>query len=75
MSRYVHTTDEDLREMLAEIGVGSVAELFADIPPHLRLDRPLDLPEGVSEQEVYLHLRDLAPVSYTHLTLPTTPYV
>ncbi len=60
MSRYVHTTDEDLREMLAEIGVGSVAELFADIPPHLRLDRPLDLPEGVSEQEVYLHLRDLA---------------
>ena len=21
------------------------------------------------------HIRDLAPVSYTHLTLPTTPYV
>ena len=23
----------------------------------------------------YGHVRDLVPVSYTHLTLPTTPYV
>jgi glycine dehydrogenase subunit 1 len=60
VSRYVHTTDDDLREMLAEIGVGSVDELFADIPAGLRLGRALDLPEGLSEQEVYLHLRDLA---------------
>ena len=39
--------------MLAEIGVSSVEELFADIPAALRLDRPLDLDDGLAEQEVY----------------------
>ena len=29
-----------------------------------------------AEDEAYLHLqREIRPVSYTHLTLPTTPYV
>src|SRR5271165_343101 len=47
--------------MLAAIGVGSVRELFdRQIPPTVRLERPLDLPEGLGEQEVYSHLRDLA---------------
>jgi glycine dehydrogenase subunit 1 len=46
--------------MLAAIGVGSIDELFADIPPHLRLDRPLALPGGLSEQEVFEELRALA---------------
>jgi hypothetical protein len=31
-------------EMLAELDVGSVEELYAAIPGRLRLDRPLDLP-------------------------------
>ncbi|MBA2637457.1 MAG: glycine dehydrogenase, partial [Solirubrobacterales bacterium] len=60
MSRYTHLTDDERREMLAEIGVERLEDLFADIPDAIRLDRPLDLPEGLSEQEVYLHLRDLA---------------
>src|SRR3954467_1101127 len=46
--------------MLAEIGVGSIDELFASIPAALRLERPLDLPAGEGEQAVYAHLRDLA---------------
>ena len=60
MSRYTATTDDDLRAMLAEIGVGSLDELFASIPESLRLRRPLDLPPGQPEQDVYGHLRDLA---------------
>ena len=60
MSRYTATTDDDLRDMLAEIGVASIDELFASIPEALRLDRRLDLPEGQGEQAVYAHLRDLA---------------
>jgi glycine dehydrogenase subunit 1 len=60
MSRYTHITDEDRRAMLAEIGVERVEDLFADIPESIRLKRPLDLPEGLSEQEVYLHLKALA---------------
>ena len=47
--------------MLAAIGVDSVQELFErQIPEAVRLDGPLDLPDGLSEQEVYEHLRDLA---------------
>ena len=30
---------------------------------------------GVSERTVYRDIRDLSPVSYTHLTLPTTERV
>jgi glycine dehydrogenase subunit 1 len=46
--------------MLRTIGVASLAELFADIPDHLRLERPLDLDPGRSELEVYEELRALA---------------
>jgi glycine dehydrogenase subunit 1 len=60
MSRYTHITDDDRRAMLAEIGVERIEDLFADIPEGVRLNRALDLPEGLSEQEVYLHLKELA---------------
>ncbi len=46
--------------MLAEIGVDSADELFADIPAELRLDRPLELADGLSETEVFDHLAALA---------------
>src|SRR5688500_19716507 len=46
--------------MLAAIGASSIDDLFADVPPGVRLDRPLDLPDGKPEQEVYGYLRDLA---------------
>ncbi len=46
--------------MLAEIGAESVDELFADLPEDVRLDRPLELSDGLSETEVYDHLASLA---------------
>jgi glycine dehydrogenase subunit 1 len=62
MSSYVSATEEDRREMLAEIGVSSIEDLFADIPARLRLDAADDggLGDGLSEQEVYEELRALA---------------
>ncbi len=61
MSRYTAITQANLDAMLAAIGVGSVREIFdRQIPPGVRLERPLDLPDGLGEQEVYAHLRDLA---------------
>ncbi len=44
--------------MLAAIGAGSIDDLFEQIPPPVRLTRELDLPDGVSEQEI---LDDLPP--------------
>src|SRR4051812_28868730 len=47
--------------MLAEIGVGSLDELFdAQVPEGVRLGRELDLPAGLPEQDVFAHLRELA---------------
>ena len=61
MSQYTAVTPDDLREMLATIGVGSIDELFdRQIPAGVRLDRALDLPAGMPEQEVFALLRDLA---------------
>jgi glycine dehydrogenase subunit 1 len=61
VSRYTSTTPEDLKAMLAEIGVGSLEELFdRQVPAGVRLGRALDLPAGLPEQEVYAHLRELA---------------
>jgi len=46
--------------MLAKVGVRSLEELFEAIPESLRLDRPLDLPDGMAEQDVFDHLSKLA---------------
>src|SRR5215203_3878015 len=46
--------------MLDAIGVSSPAELFEQIPEPLRLGRPLALPEGKPEAEVYERLAALA---------------
>jgi glycine dehydrogenase subunit 1 len=61
LSRYTAITNEDLAAMLAAIGAGSLQELFdRQIPAGVRLGRALDLPDGLPEQDVYEHLRELA---------------
>jgi glycine dehydrogenase subunit 1 len=61
LTRYTSVTDSDLAAMLAAIGVSSVQEIFdRQIPPAVRLGRPLELPDGMGEQDVYEHLRSLA---------------
>jgi glycine dehydrogenase subunit 1 len=60
MTRYTSATDQDRREMLDAIGVGSIDDLFEQIPEGVRLDRPLDLPDGMSEDEVNRHLTRFA---------------
>ena len=57
---YVLNTPEDQRAMLAAIGVSSLEELFANIPPELRLNRPLKVPEALGEMELTAHARQLA---------------
>ena len=61
MSRYTSITPDDLDAMLEAIGVPSVEALFErQIPEAVRLRRPLELPDGRPEQDVYAHLRELA---------------
>jgi glycine dehydrogenase subunit 1 len=49
---YIALSEKDKREMLARIGIASTEELFACLPPAVRLDRPLDLPAALSEPEL-----------------------
>jgi glycine dehydrogenase subunit 1 len=59
VTRYTSATDADRQAMLKAIGVDSIDALFEDIPEDLRLGA-LELPDGMSELEVYERLRELA---------------
>ncbi|HWC71310.1 MAG TPA: aminomethyl-transferring glycine dehydrogenase subunit GcvPA [Actinomycetota bacterium] len=58
--RFSPHTDGEIREMLAVTGHASIDELFAQIPAPVRLDRPLTIPDGMSEIELAADLRSLA---------------
>jgi glycine dehydrogenase subunit 1 len=58
--RFAPHTDDDVAQMLEAIGLSGVDDLFEQIPPSVRLRRPLDLPEGVSEMEIVADLSALA---------------
>lgn len=58
--RFIPCSENDRREMLADIGAASIDHLLRGIPAPLRLSRPLALPEALSEAELQAHLEDLA---------------
>jgi len=60
LSAYILNTAEDVAAMLARIGVNTIGDLFANIPPELRLNRPLDIPPALTEIELTEHMTALA---------------
>jgi glycine dehydrogenase subunit 1 len=58
--RFAPHTDDDVRQMLDRIGFERLDQLFDQIPPSVRLQRPLEIPEGVSEMEIVADVRSLA---------------
>ncbi|WP_437398150.1 aminomethyl-transferring glycine dehydrogenase [Flagellimonas lutimaris] len=60
-ARHIGITERDLPQMLETIGVENVEQLINEtIPDDIKLKKPLDLPEGISEHEFLNHLQDLA---------------
>jgi len=57
---YLYNTPEDQKAMLDAIGAASIEELFAMVPPELRLGRPLDIPPALSEMELTQQLSAMA---------------
>ncbi|MCS7223197.1 MAG: aminomethyl-transferring glycine dehydrogenase subunit GcvPA [Armatimonadetes bacterium] len=57
---YLPVTAGDQEQMLKEIGVESVEDLFADIPESLRQKASLPLPEPLSEPDLIRHIKALA---------------
>jgi glycine dehydrogenase subunit 1 len=58
--RYTPNSAAVVQEMLQEIGMGSVADLYSDIPDTLKLSRPLQLGDGLTEMSLRAHLKKLA---------------
>src|SRR3990172_12073051 len=56
---YIPNTEGARRAMLDAAGVATADDLFADIPPGLRIDG-LDLPPALSEQELVREMAALA---------------
>lgn len=55
-----NSVPEVKKAMLEEIGIGSIDELYEDIPPALRFGRELDLPEPLlSELELRRHVEGI----------------
>ncbi len=52
MGSYVISTKEEQREMLREIGLESIDQLFSQIPEEVKYKKQWKLPKGVSEMEV-----------------------
>jgi glycine dehydrogenase subunit 1 len=65
MANYIPNTPDEIQEMLKAIGVKTVEDLFAEIPPELRLQSDLNIPAGVSEIEMMRKLSALAKENQT----------
>ncbi len=57
---YSPHTAIDRKTMMDAVGIASIDALFGDVPERWRLNRPLDLPPPLSEQEVFAHLKALS---------------
>jgi glycine dehydrogenase subunit 1 len=60
MFPYLPHTDEDRKELLAGVGVDSIADLFTDIPDEIRLDKQLDLENPLSELGIKQRMQALS---------------
>jgi glycine dehydrogenase len=61
VGRHIGPSDAEVAEMLAAVGVGTIEELIdAVVPPSIRDDRPVAVPEARDEAAVLAALRELA---------------
>ena len=65
---YVPSTAEQRQEMLRTVGVQDYRGLYRDVPQQMLLDRPLDIPEGMSEFEV---TRAMTAMAAKNVVFPT----
>lgn len=64
---YIPHTPQDVKEMLATLGISSTDALFSEIPANLRIQSLAGIPEGLSEMDVSRLMRERAKKSKTGL--------
>jgi len=60
MNSYIPITEKERKEMLSEVGITQINELFKDIPEEVKLNRLMNLPEPMTECELKRHLKNLS---------------
>ncbi|MGQ9624203.1 MAG: aminomethyl-transferring glycine dehydrogenase subunit GcvPA [Candidatus Bathycorpusculaceae bacterium] len=75
MNKNVHpyipnSLPEIKEEMMKEIGIKSIDELYLDVPQKYCLKKPLNLPEALSEYEVKRHIEELLSKNKTYADMP-----
>ena len=73
MGSYVPTTAAEREQMLAQVGVKSLNDLYAAVPQEMFLHNGLNLPEGLSELEVREKVTDLAEKNKVFKTVLLPP--
>src|SRR5262245_11690411 len=69
--RYLPLSEVDRGEMLARIGASSIDDLFAEIPPKMRVNGSIDLPRRKGEMEVE---RILAAMAGKNIAASSVPF-
>ena len=83
---YFPHTGEDIKVMLERVGVGSLEELYSDVPPEFIHRGGYDLPQAMTEDQVRAWFEDLASKNtrlkvfagagaYDHYTPSVIPYI
>jgi glycine dehydrogenase subunit 1 len=68
---YIPNSQPEIKkEMMQEIGIKSIDELYADIPEKYCLKKPLNIPEALSEFEVKRHVETLLSKNKTSNDMP-----
>ncbi len=57
---YLPLTDRDRALMLKRIGVDSLEDLLRDISSEIRLSRPFNLPDSLTESELFQYFTEIA---------------
>lgn len=61
VSRHIGPRENDIKEMLKVIGVKSLDELIDQtVPANIRLEKPLNLPNGLTEREYFRRILKIA---------------
>ena len=58
--KYMPHSEEDIKVMLDKVGVGSIDELYSDVPSDVIFKREYDIPSCMSEIELRKHFEELA---------------
>jgi glycine dehydrogenase subunit 1 len=60
LGTYIPHTDEEIASMLAFLGLSNLHELFGAVPEAVKLQRALELADGVGEPDVLAHMEHYA---------------